>query len=186
MATAADIRNGLVIDHEGQHMKVVSFQHVKPGKGGAFVRTKLKNIISGKIVDVTFRSGQRISPVRLESRDMQYLYGDGDSFVFMDLDSYEQMSIPKGVMGDGSYYVKEGMTLEVSSIGTEIVAVRPPVFVELEVTETDPGNRGNTASGGTKPAVLETGLTVTVPLFVKVGDVLRIDTRSGGYVERVK
>ena len=186
MATTADIRNGTVIDRKGQRMKVVSFLHVKPGKGGAFVRTKLKNVVTGQVVDVTFRSGERIDLVRLESKEMQFLFREMDAFVFMDLDTYEQIHVPAEIVGEEGQYVTEGMTVGVDSVGDEIIGVRPAVFVELEVTDTEPGIRGNTATGGTKPAVLETGLTVTVPLFVNTGDVLKIDTRTHEYVERVK
>jgi len=185
MATTADIRNGMVIDYKGHRMKIISFLHVKPGKGGAFVRTKLKNIVSGQVMDVTFRSGERINPVRLESREMQYLYTDGDSVVFMDLDSYEQIYVTRELLGKEGQYIIEGMTVEVDSINSEVIGIKTPVFVELKVTETDPGIRGNTATGGTKSAIVETGLSITVPLFVNIGDVVKIDTRTGEYVERV-
>lgn len=185
MATTANIRNGMVIDYKSHRMKVISFLHVKPGKGGAFVRTKLKNIVSGQIIDVTFRSGERIIPVRLESQKKQYLYHDGDSFIFMDLDTYEQITVPTEVVGEEGRYLKEGMTVEVDSIDNEVIGIKPQVFVELEVTDTEPGIRGNSATGGSKSAVLETGLTVTVPLFVTIGNILKIDTRTGEYVERV-
>lgn len=185
MATTAEIRNGMVIDYKGRLMKVVSFLHVKPGKGGAFVRTKLKNVISGQVIDVTFRSGERISPVRIESKGMQYLYSDEEFLVFMDLETYEQISVPEEIAGDNRRYLKEGMTVTVNSTGNEVIGIEPPIFVELEVTQTEPGVRGDTATGGSKSAVLETGLTVNVPLFVDVGDLLKIDTRTGEYVERI-
>ena len=185
MATTADIRNGMVIEYKGHRMKVISFLHVKPGKGGAFVRTKLKNILSGQGLDVTFRSGEKIIPVRLETQNMQYLYSDGDSVVFMDLDNYDQITFSNEVLGEQGQYITEGMIVGVDLIDNEVIGIKPPVFVELEVTETEPGLRGNTATGGTKSAIVETGLSVTVPLFVNIGDKLKIDTRSGEYVERI-
>ncbi|MFQ6674561.1 MAG: elongation factor P [Fidelibacterota bacterium] len=186
MATTADIRNGMVITYKDQLMKVVSFLHVKPGKGGAFVRTRLKNVISGNVVDVTFRSGERIDPVRLESREMQVLYFQEDSFVFMDLENYEQVQVPRKVLEEDSKFIQDGLTVELEFVDSKVIGIKLPVFVEMKVTETEPGFRGNTATGGSKPAVLETGHTVAVPLFVSVGDMLRIDTRTGEYVERVK
>lgn len=186
MATTADIRNGMVIRHRGNLMKIVSFLHVKPGKGGAFVRTKLKNVVTGQVIDVTFRSGEKLDQVRLESRPMQYLYADGESLVFMDMETYDQVEVPRGVVERESRLLKEGTVVDVESVGSEVIGVTLPVFVELEVANAEPGVRGNTAAGGTKPVVLESGLTVSVPLFVDVGDVVRIDTRTGEYVERVK
>ncbi|MEE9167576.1 MAG: elongation factor P [Candidatus Neomarinimicrobiota bacterium] len=185
MATTADIRNGMVIDHRGRRMKIVSFLHVKPGKGGAFVRTKLKNVVSGQVIDITFRSGEKINPVRLDSKKMQYLYAQSGSFVFMDLDTYEQVTVPGEVVGDDAQYIKEGMTVVVNSVEGEVLDIEPPLFAELQVSETEPGVRGNRATGGFKSAVLETGLRISVPLFVDEGDVLKVDTRTGDYVERV-
>ena len=167
-------------------MKIISFLHVKPGKGGAFVRTKLKNVITGQVVDETFRGSAKIKPVRLESKNMQYLYSDGDNFVFMDMDTFEQLSIPNEVVGDIKAFLKDGMMVKIQSIEGDVIGLEPPVFVELEVTDTEPGVRGNTATGATKPAKLETGHTVTVPLFVNQGEILKVDTRTGKYVERVK
>ncbi len=186
MATTSDIRNGMVIEHKGRMMKIISFLHVKPGKGGAFVRTKLKNVITGQVVDETFRGSAKIKPVRLESKNMQYLYSDGDNFVFMDMDTFEQLSIPNEVVGDIKAFLKDGMMVKIQSIEGDVIGLEPPVFVELEVTDTEPGVRGNTATGATKPAKLETGHTVTVPLFVNQGEILKVDTRTGKYVERVK
>lgn len=185
MATTAEIRNGLVMEYRGQLMKVISFLHVKPGKGGAFVRTKLKNVISGQVIDVTFRSGEKISPVRLESTEMQYLYADGSLLILMDVNSYEQVSVPVETAGESGRYLKEGMIVMVNSVRDEVIGIDPPLFVELKVAQTEPGVRGDTATGGTKSAVMETGLSVNVPLFVEVGDILKVDTRSGQYVERV-
>ncbi|MDP7653785.1 MAG: elongation factor P [Candidatus Marinimicrobia bacterium] len=186
MATTSDIRNGMVIEHKGRRMKIISFLHVKPGKGGAFVRTKLKNVVTGQVVDETFRGGAKIKEVRLQAKNMQYLYSDGDSFVFMDMDTFEQLSIPDDVVGNVKAFLKDGIMVKIQSIEGDVIGLEPPVFVELEVTDTEPGVRGNTATGATKPATLETGHTVTVPLFIEQGENLKVDTRTGKYVERVK
>ncbi len=186
MATTSDIRNGMVIEHKGRRMKIISFLHVKPGKGGAFVRTKLKNVVTGQVVDETFRGGAKIKEGRLQAKNMQYLYSDSDSFVFMDMDTFEQLSIPDDVVGDVKAFLKDGIMVKIQSIEGDVIGLEPPVFVELEVTDTEPGVRGNTATGATKPATLETGHTVTVPLFIEQGENLKVDTRTGKYVERVK
>ncbi|MCH8069556.1 MAG: elongation factor P [Candidatus Marinimicrobia bacterium] len=186
MATTADIRNGLVIEYKGHRLKIIKFLHVKPGKGGAFVRTKLKNIVTGQVIDVTFRGGQKIFPVRVDTNEMQYLYSDSDSAIFMNNETFDQVPIPLDKIADESKLLKEGMNVEVSFVGEEVIGIKLPVFVELEVKETDPGVKGNTASGGSKPAVLETGYTLSVPLFINVGDKLKIDTRTGEYSERVR
>ncbi|MFQ6616901.1 MAG: elongation factor P [Fidelibacterota bacterium] len=186
MATTADIRNGMVFEHKGDLMKIISFLHVKPGKGGAFVRTKLKNVVTGQVMDVTFRSGEKLKEVRLESRQMQFLYANGESLIFMDTETFDQVQVPRDVVESETDLLKEGTVVDVESVGDRIIGVTLPVFVELEVSDAEPGVRGNTASGGSKPVMLESGLTVNVPLFVDVGDVLRIDTRTGEYVERVK
>ncbi len=186
MATTADIRNGMVFEYKGQRMKVIQFLHVKPGKGGAFVRTKLKNIITGQVVDVTFRSGEKIKPIYVESKEMQYLYGDDVSYVFMDMKTYNQINVPLKVIEEERKFLKEGEMVELTLVDEDVIGIKLPVFVELEVTETDPGMRGDTATGGTKPATLETGFTVTVPLFINVGDMIKVDTRTGEYVERRK
>ena len=186
LATTADIRTGMVIEHKGHRMKILSFLHVKPGKGGAFVRTKLKNIVTGQAVDETFRAGEKITPVRVENHQMQYLYSENGSFVFMNMDSYDQVSISAELVTNEIIFIKEGTLMDVTFIGEEVIGIVPPIFVELEVAESDPGIRGNTATGATKPATLETGLNVNVPLFVEKGDKLKIDTRTGEYVERVK
>ena len=176
MATTADIRTGLVIEYKGHRMKIVEFLHVKPGKGGAFVRTKLKNIVSGKVIDVTFRSGEKLSIVRVEN----------DAFVFMNNESYEQISVSKGLIVDQMVLLKEGVFIDLIFVGDEVIDISLPPFVELEVIDTEPGVRGNTATGASKSAKLETGFTVNVPLFVNVRDRLKIDTRTREYVERVK
>ncbi len=186
MATTTDIRTGLVIEYKGHRMKIVEFLHVKPGKGGAFVRTKLKNIVSGKVIDVTFRAGEKLSIVRVESHSMQYLYMENDAFVFMNNESYEQISVSKGLIVDQMVLLKEGVFIDLIFVGDEVIDISLPPFVELEVIDTEPGVRGNTATGASKSAKLETGFTVNVPLFVNVRDRLKIDTRTREYVERVK
>jgi len=186
MATTSDIRNGAVILHKHKRMKVVEFQHVKPGKGGAFVRTKLKDIQSGKIIDETFNSGHKLEFIRVEAKEMQFLYDDGDSFVFMDNETYEQINIPTQSVGDGKNFLVGGMNVDLLFDGSEVLDIRLPSHVILEVTETEPGFKGNTATGATKPATVETGFVLNVPLFIDEGDKLRIDTRTGDYVERSK
>ena len=186
MATTAEIKNGVVLLHRGKRMKVVEFLHVKPGKGGAFVRTKLKNIQTGKVIDETFNAGARIEVIRIEAREMQYLYEDGEFFIFMDNDTYDQINVPAAVVGNGKNYLKAGMNVDLLFDGTEVLDARIQAHVELEVIHTEPGMKGNTATGATKPATVETDYTVQVPLFVNIGDVLKIDTRSGAYIERVR
>jgi elongation factor P len=164
---------------------IVEFQHVKPGKGGAFVRSKLKELKTGRVVDVTFRAGEKVEDVRVETKRLQYLYNDGSDFHFMDNDTYEQMQLPADVIGDDAKWFKENDEAEMLYAGGELIGVEPPMFVELEVTETDPGFKGDTVQGSTKPATVETGAVVQVPMFVEIGDVLKIDTRDGRYVTRV-
>ncbi|MFH1852364.1 MAG: elongation factor P [Candidatus Neomarinimicrobiota bacterium] len=186
MATTAEIKNGVVLLHRGKRMKVVEFLHVKPGKGGAFVRTKLKDIQTGKVIDHTFNSGARIETIRIEARQMQYLYEDGESYLFMDNDSYDQVQVPEAVVAEGKNFLKPGLNVDLIFDGTEALDVRLPAHIELTVTHTEPGMKGNTATGATKPATVETGYTVTVPLFINTGDILKIDTRTGEYIERVQ
>jgi|TARA_B100001996_G_scaffold354176_1_gene315976 elongation factor P len=186
MATTADIRNGAVILHKSKRMKVVGFQHVKPGKGGAFVRTKLKDIQSGKIIDETFNSGHKLEFIRVEAKGMQFLYEDNESFVFMDNETYDQLNISSESVGEGKFFLTAGMNVDLLFDGSEVLDVRLPSHVVLEVTETEPGFKGNTATGASKPATLETGYTLNVPLFINEGERLRIDTRTGDYVERSK
>ena len=186
MATTADIRNGAVILHKSKRMKVVEFQHVKPGKGGAFVRTKLKDIQSGKIIDETFNSGHKLEFIRVEAKEMQFLYEDNESFVFMDNETYDQLNIASESVGDGKFFLTAGMNVDLLFDGSEVLDIRLPSHVVLEVTETEPGFKGNTATGASKPATLETGYTLNVPLFINEGERLRIDTRTGDYVERSK
>jgi elongation factor P len=184
MITAGDFRNGVTFELEGQIFQVVEFQHVKPGKGAAFVRTKLKNIITGATVERTFSPTDKMPTAHIERKDMQYLYNDGDLYYFMDLESYEQLPINKDTIGDALKFVKENMNVKILSHNGNVFGIEPPTFVELEVTETEPGFKGDTATGATKPATLETGAVVKVPLFINQGDMIRIDTRVGEYLER--
>ena len=186
MATTANIRNGAVILHKSKRMKVIEFQHVKPGKGGAFVRTKLKDIQSGKIIDETFNSGHKLEFIRVEARGMQFLYSDNDSLVFMDNDTYDQLSVANDYVGNAQNFLTAGLNVDLLFDGNEVLDIRLPSHVVLEVTETEPGFKGNTATGATKPATVETGYTLNVPLFINEEDKLRIDTRTGDYVERSK
>lgn len=175
----------MAIEVEGQIFTIVEFQHVKPGKGGAFVRTKLKNIETGAVIDRTFRPVDKFRRVRVEAKKMQFLYATPEEIVLMDNESYEQLSLPPVLAGDRLHYIQDNMEVEVQMIDGKPAQIEPPMFVELEVTDTQPGLKGDTVSGGNKPATLETGAVVSVPLFVKNGDRLKIDTRTGNYVERV-
>ena len=186
MATTSDIKNGSVILHKNKRMKVVEFLHVKPGKGPAFVRTKLKDISTGKIIDETFNAGIKLEFLKIEAKQMQFLYNDGDFHVFMDSVTYDQFNVQNNKVGDAKYYLKGGMTVDLLFDNEEVLDIRMPAHVSLDVSETEPGVKGNTATGATKPAKLETGLTVQVPLFIDEGDQIKIDTRSGEYIERVK
>ncbi len=180
-----NLKNGMCVMHDGKMWIVVEFQHVKPGKGGAFVRTKLKELKSGRVLDVTFRAGEKLEDVRVETKRMQYLYNDGATYHFMDQDTYEQLELGQDFVGDGSQWLKENDEVQIMIAGGEMIGVEPPMFVELTVTETDPGFKGDTVQGGTKPATLETGAVVQVPMFVEPGDTLKIDTRDGRYITRV-
>ena len=186
MATTSDIKNGAVILHKNKRMKVVEFLHVKPGKGPAFVRTKLKDISSGKIIDETFNAGIKLQFLKIEAKEMQFLYDDGDSHIFMDSISYEQINVINSLVGKSKNFLKGGMNVDLLFDDNEVLDIRLPAHVALEVNQTEPGVKGNTATGATKPATLETNYTLNVPLFVDEGDVLKIDTRSGEYIERVK
>ena len=181
--STAEFRRGLKIELDGQPYNIVEFQHVKPGKGGAFVRTKLKHLRLGRVVDKTFRAGEKVGLVDYEQRSMQYLYKD-DNFHFMNLETFEQIALDPDVVGEAANWLKETMEVDVYIINGVPSGVDVPNFVELEVVKTDPGLRGDTASGGSKPATLETGAVVQVPLFIDQGEVLRIDTRTGAYIER--
>ena len=185
MISACDFRNGVTIELEGNIFQIIEFQHVKPGKGAAFVRTKLKNIKSGGVVEKTFRPTEKCPTARIDRKDMQYLYNDGDLFYFMDNESYEQIAIAKDAIGDALKFVKENEMCKVCSHNGNVFAADAPLFVELMITETEPGFKGDTATGATKPATVETGATVYVPLFVETDDVIKIDTRTGEYLSRV-
>jgi elongation factor P len=186
MISTADFKNGMTIEIDGVLFNIVFFQHVKPGKGGAFVRTKLKNIKTGAVIEKTFRAGEKVELAILDKRKMQYLYREGSAYVFMDLENFEQITVSEADVGETARFLKEGITVDIPFHDGNLVGVETPVFVEMEVTETSPGVKGDTASGGSKPAVLETGLTVNVPLFMEVGNLIKVDTRSGEYVERVE
>jgi elongation factor P len=185
MISTNQFRNGSAIRVDGKRFTILYFQHVKPGKGGAFVRTRLRNIDSGAVVEKTFRAGEKLEGVSTQSRPMTYLYRDGDLLHFMDADTYDQVAVPAEVIGEAAGYVVEGGTVSVLSADGEVVSVEPPAHVDLEVTQTDPGLKGDTAQGGSKPATLETGVVVQVPLFVNTGDRVRVDTRSNEYLTRV-
>ena len=184
MISAGDFRNGLTFEMDGYLCKVIEFQHVKPGKGPAFVRAKIKNIITGSTIEKTFNPNDKYEKARIEKRKMQYLYNDGELFYFMDTETYEQQPLGKDQLGDALKYVKESDTVEVLSYKDKVFGVEPPFFVVLEITETEPGYAGNTAQGANKPATVETGATIKVPLFINIGDKVRVDTRTGEYMER--
>ncbi len=185
MISAGDFRNGITIELDNNVYQIIEFQHVKPGKGAAFVRTKLKNIKNGGVVEKTFRPTEKCPQAHIDRKDMQYLYSDGDLYNFMDTETYEQIALDAASIGDALKFVKENDTVKVCSHKGSVFAVEPPLFVELEVTQTEPGVKGDTATGATKPAVVETGATVYVPLFVNQNDVIKIDTRTGEYLSRV-
>ena len=184
MADTSDFRTGFTMRHKGELWSISEFQHVKPGKGGAFVRTKLKGVTTGKVVEETFRAGEKVDEVRLEKRSYQYLYADGDFLTFMNTETYEQIQLPADTLGDLPKYAKESDICSVLLFEDTPLTVEPPLTVELAVKETDPGLRGDTAQGGSKPATMETGLVVQVPLFIEEGQILKIDTRTGKYLGR--
>ncbi|AEB09222.1 elongation factor P [Desulfobacca acetoxidans] len=186
MYSTADFRKGLKIEWEGTPYLIADFQHVKPGKGGAFVRTKLKNLVNGRVVDQTFRSGEKVERPDLQEKDMQYLYREEDRFCFMDNETYEQIWLTADQLGDGKGFLQDNLNLKVIYYKNQPITVELPTFVELTVSHTEPGFRGDTASGGNKPATMETGAVIQVPLFIEVGDRLKVDTRTGSYVERLK
>jgi len=186
MYSTTEFRKGLKIELDGTPFVIIDFQHVKPGKGGAFVRTKLKNLLSGRVLDQTFRSGERLKKPDLMEREMQYLYRDGDRYCLMDNETYEQIMLTGEQVGDAVLFLAENMNLKVLLFNRQPVAVDLPNFVELMVAQTEPGVRGDTATGGTKPATLESGAVIQVPLFINAGDRLRVDTRTGSYIERLK
>ena len=184
MISASEFRNGITIEMDGNVCQIVEFQHVKPGKGAAFVRTKLKNIIGGGVIETTFRPNEKFPQARIDRKEYQYLYADGDLYNFMDTSSYEQIALPGDIVGDSLKFVKENEMVKICSYNGNAYAVEPPLFVELEITETEPGFKGDTATGASKPAIVETGAQVSVPLFVGTGEKIKIDTRTGEYLSR--
>ena len=186
MATTSDIKKGAVLLEKGKRIKVLEFLHVKPGKGNAFVRTKLRDIQTGKVVEKKFNAGAKIELIRIDAKAMQYLYKDGDSYIFMDSQTYDQINILPEIIGDKINFLKPGQNVDILFDGALIIDIRLPAHVNLEVQHTEPGERGNTATGATKPATVETDYVVNVPLFIDSGDVFKIDTRSGDYIERAR
>lgn len=185
MISTSDFKNGMTIEFDGDVYTIVDFQHVKPGKGAAFVRTKLKNVRTGGVTERTFRAGEKVARAMMDRREMQYLYSAGDEYYFMDTETFEQMALQSEQLGNDVKYLKENMNIGVVIYREQVMGIELPVSVGLIVTETEPGIKGDTASGGSKPAKMETGLVVQVPFFINPGDVLRIDTRTGEYIERV-
>ncbi|GLJ95847.1 elongation factor P [Microbacterium dextranolyticum] len=185
MASTADIKNGVVLNIDGQLWSVVEFQHVKPGKGGAFVRTKLKNVMTGKVVDRTFNAGAKVELENVDRRDFTYLYNDGDSFVFMDVDNYDQLSVGAATVGDAANFLLENQQVQIALNNDNPLYVEMPASVVLEITYTEPGLQGDRSSAGTKPATVETGYEIQVPLFVEQGTKVKVDTRTGDYLGRV-
>ena len=184
MISAGEFRNGVTFEFEGNVFQIVEFQHVKPGKGAAFVRTKLKNVINGGVVEKTFRPTDKMPKAHIDRRDMEYLYQDGDLYYFMDQETYEQTPLNGEQLGDALKFVKENMLVKILSYKGNVFGVEPPNFVELQVTQTEPGFKGDTATGASKPATLETGAVINVPLFIEEGEMIRVDTRTGEYMER--
>ncbi len=184
MISVNDLKTGLTLDLDNGLWSVVEFLHVKPGKGAAFVRTKLKNVETGQVIEKTFRAGEKVGKAMLNRREMQYLYKEGNDYVMMDMESYEQLQLTKDQVGDGIKYLKENMVVQVLMHDTRIIGVDIPPHVELEVVDTPPSEKGNTAQGGTKPATLETGAVVNVPFFISNGDMIRVDTRTNEYLDR--
>ena len=184
MVVAGDFKNGITFDMDGQVMSVIEFQHVKPGKGAAFVRTKLRNVITGAVIEKTFNPTDKFQDARIDRKEMQYLYNDESLYYFMDMETYEQIPLDKSLLSDNFKFVKEEMMCRVSSYKEKVFAVEPPMFVELEIAECEPGVRGDTATGASKNATLETGAVIRVPLFINEGEKIRIDTRTGEYIER--
>lgn len=185
MISAGDFRNGVTFEQDGNVFQVVEFQHVKPGKGAAFVRTKLKNVITGAVVEKTFRPTEKMPKAHIERKDMEYSYNDGDLYYFMDQETFDMVPIGAEQVGDALKFVKENMVCKILSYKGSVFGIEPPTFVELAISETEPGFKGDTATGATKPATLETGAVIQVPLFVDGSDIIRVDTRTGEYMERV-
>lgn len=185
MVSAGDFRNGVTVEIDGNVYQIIEFQHVKPGKGAAFVRTKLKDVINSGVIEKSFRPTEKFPQARIDKREMQYLYADGDMYNFMDTENYDQISLNEETVGDSLKFVKENEMVKVLSYNGSVFSIEPPLFVELEITDTEPGFKGDTAQGATKPATVETGAQVSVPLFVELHDVIKIDTRTGEYLSRV-
>ena len=185
MISAGEFRNGVTMEYEGNIYQIIEFQHVKPGKGAAFVRTKLKNLVSGAVVEKTFRPTEKMPRAHIDRKDMTYLYADGDLYNFMDVETYDQIALPASDVGDTLKYVKENEVVKVLSYQGKVFGIEPPTIVELAIAATEPGVKGDTATGATKPATLETGSTVNVPLFINEGEIIKIDTRTGEYLGRV-
>ena len=185
MISAGDFRNGTTFEMDGKVYKIVEFQHVKPGKGAAFVRTKLKDVMSGNVLERTFNPTEKVQEAQIDRKYMQYLYNDGDMYYFMDNETYEQLPLTKDELGDTLNYLTDNMQVKVISFKGKVFGIEPPLFVELEITYTEPGFKGDTSTGASKPATTQTGYVVNVPLFVEIGDKIRIDTRTGEYMERV-
>lgn len=183
--STANFKNGMCIEYNGKPHIIVEFQHVKPGKGAAFVRTKLRDVNTGRVVEYTFNSGTKFEAIHVEKKTVQYLYNDGESFVMMDTSTYEQESVPENILGDAVKWLKENDECELLYAGGKLISAEPQMFVELEVTETEPGFKGDTVQGGTKPATLETGATVQLPMYINQGDKVQIDTRDGRFVKRL-
>ena len=186
MASTAEFKNGLIFEHKGNLWKIVEFLHVKPGKGGAFVRTKLKNVKTGQVVDETFRAGEKIETIRIEAREFNYLYSDGDLYYFMDNETFDQISLSKAQISDIKDFLIENTKTTIAFNGDEPIEVRIPQHMNIKIIQTDPGFKGDTAQGGTKPATLETGLVIQVPLFIQEGETVRVDTKDKRYIERIK
>ena len=184
MISAGDFKNGITIEYDGNIYQIIEFQHVKPGKGAAFVRTKLKNIVNGGVIETSFRPNEKFPLARIDRKDMQYLYSDGDLFHFMDVETYDQVALGADTVGDALKFVKENEMVKICSHNGSVFAIEPPLFVELEITETEPGVKGNTATNVTKPAIVETGAEVKVPIFIDQGEKIKIDTRTGEYLSR--
>ena len=184
--STADFKNGLTIEYEGKVFQILEFQHVKPGKGGAFVRSRLKNLITGATIEKTWRAGDSMDQALVERRNVEFLYRDGDDFAFMDMENFEQLQLSLSQVGDVAKFLRDNTPVQLTTWKDTILSVEPPQTMEFTITQTDPGLRGDTAQGGSKPATLETGAVITVPLFVNEGDVVRVDTRSGAYLERAK
>ena len=185
MVTAGDFRNGVTFEMDGNVYSIIEFQHVKPGKGAAFVRTKIRNVISGAVTEKTFNPNDKFPTAFIERKDMEYLYNDGDLYYFMDNETYEQTPISPSILGDNFKFVKENMVCKVLSYKGNVFGVEPPNFVELQVTQTDPGFKGDTVQGGTKPATLETGAVIQVPMYMNQGEIVQVDTRDGRFIKRV-